>query len=82
MKEFVPLLRQIEQIDAIQRIIPWRVARTQGGSGWVLYFTLSYETETGLKYMMKKGGTAQECFVLCADGEKTWIIDQIQKIVN
>jgi hypothetical protein len=22
MKEFVPLLRQIEQIDAIQRIIP------------------------------------------------------------
>lgn len=81
MSDFLSLLRQIEKFDAVQRIIPWRVARTQGGSGWVLHFTLSYKTDAWLKYMMKKWWTAQECFILCDDNDKQTIIEHIQKIV-
>lgn len=80
MKDFLPLLRKIEQYDAVQRIIPWRISRTQGGSGWVLFFTLSYETETWLKYMMKKWWTAQECFITCAPAHKADLQEQIKKI--
>ncbi len=76
MKDFLPLLRKIEKLDEVQRIIPGRVARSQWGSGF-LHFTLSYPTEAGLKYMMKKWGTAQEVFILCAENEKESIIENI-----
>ena len=53
LSEFHPLLRKIENLDQIQRIIPWRIMRQQKGSS-DLRFSISYQTTSGLKAKMPK----------------------------
>lgn len=67
LSEFNPLLRKIENLDQIQRIIPWRIMRQQKGSS-DLRFSISYQTTSGLKAKMSKGSTSQELFIICQKG--------------
>lgn len=67
LSEFHPLLRKIENLDQIQRIIPWRIMRQQKGSS-DLRFSISYQTTSGLKAKMSKGSTSQELFIICQKG--------------
>ena len=67
LSEFHPLLRKIENLDQIQRIIPWRIIRQQKGSS-DLRFSISYQTTSGLKAKMSKGSTSQELFIICQKG--------------
>ena len=81
LPDFHALLREIEKIPQIQRIIPWRVARQQSGrSEW--RFNFSYVTETGLKYKMCKGSTAQELFVICEKGSEESVKNRIKAIAE
>ena len=67
LSEFHPLLRKIENLDQIQRIVPWRIMRQQKGSS-DLRFSISYQTTSGLKAKMSKGSTSQELFIICQKG--------------
>ncbi|RKW25370.1 hypothetical protein D8B45_00790 [Candidatus Gracilibacteria bacterium] len=67
LSEFHPLLRKIENLDQIQRIIPGRIMRQQKGSS-DLRFSISYQTTSGLKAKMSKGSTSQELFIICQKG--------------
>ena len=67
LSEFHPLLKKIENLDQIQRIIPWRIMRQQKGSS-DLRFSISYQTTSGLKAKMSKGSTSQELFIICQKG--------------
>ena len=67
LSEFNPLLRKIENLDQVQRIIPWRIMRQQKGSS-DLRFSISYQTTSGLKAKMSKGSTSQELFIICQKG--------------
>lgn len=67
LSEFHPLLRKIENLDQIQRIIPWRIMRQQKGSS-DLRFSISYQTTSGLKAKISKGSTSQELFIICQKG--------------
>ena len=67
LSEFHTLLRKIENLDQIQRIIPWRIMRQQKGSS-DLRFSISYQTTSGLKAKMSKGSTSQELFIICQKG--------------
>ena len=67
LSEFHPLLRKIENLDQIQRIIPWRIMRQQKGSS-DLRFSISYQTTSGLKAKMSKGSTSQKLFIICQKG--------------
>ena len=69
LSEFHPLLRKIENLDQIQRIIPWRIMRQQKGSS-DLRFSISYQTTSGLKAKMSKGSTSQELFIICQKGRE------------
>lgn len=78
LKEFEKVLKKIEKMEDVLRIIPWRISRKQQGtSQFVLSF--SYETVSGLKYMMKKWGTAQELFLTVSEW---WREDVKQAIVT
>lgn len=81
MKEFVPLLNALQNIPAIQRIIPGKITRQQSWSSF-LGVTYSYATPSGLKYMMKKWGTAQELFVTCAEEATENVLLAIQTCIN
>ncbi|MBB1557701.1 MAG: hypothetical protein HG439_004425 [candidate division SR1 bacterium] len=67
LSEFHPLLRKIENLNQIQRIIPGRIMRQQKGSS-DLRFSISYQTTSGLKAKMSKGSTSQELFIICQKG--------------
>ena len=67
LSEFHPLLRKIENLDQIQRIIPCRIMRQKKGSS-DLRFSISYQTTSGLKAKMSKGSTSQELFIICQKG--------------
>ncbi|MBF0932513.1 MAG: hypothetical protein HXJ92_03865 [candidate division SR1 bacterium] len=67
LSEFHPLLRKIENLDQIQRIIPGRIMRQQKGSS-DLRFSISYQTTSGLKAKISKGSTSQELFIICQKG--------------
>ena len=80
LAEFHPLLRKIENLDQIQRIIPWRIMRQQKGSS-DLRFSISYQTTSGLKAKMSKGSTSQELFIICqkgAEAEAETLINNIR----
>ena len=70
LSEFHPLLKKIENLDQVQRIIPWRIMRQQKGSS-DLRFSISYQTTSGLKAKMSKGSTSQELFIICQKGTET-----------
>lgn len=69
MSEFFSLLHDIEKHAKIKRIIPGRINRQQKWSS-NQYLHFSYLTQTGMKYTMCKGGTAQELFIICAEEDK------------
>ena len=79
MKEFLPFLMKIECIDSIKRLIPGRIARSQQWTGHK-HFTFSYATTSGLKFMMKKWGTAQELFVITSKEESEAVRESILDI--
>lgn len=81
MSEFEKILIQIEKISEIKRIIPWRISRQQKGTAQ-MFMSFSYFTDTGLKYKMKKGGTAQELFVICKIDDNQLVCDKIKDIID
>ncbi|MEF2175202.1 MAG: DUF2103 domain-containing protein [Candidatus Absconditabacteria bacterium] len=81
MKEFVLFLRLVEANKLVKRIIPGRISRQQKGTG-KLNITFSYFTESGLKYMMKKGGTAQEVFIICNEENKQILFLEVEDILK
>ncbi len=64
LDEFHDLLKKIETIPHIQRIIPWRISRQQKWSS-TLHFKIKYQTVSGIKCIMSKWATAQELFIIC-----------------
>ncbi len=67
LKEFDAILKQLEKIPQIKRLIPWRISRQQKGTSDHV-FSIQYETPSWWKCLMKKGGTVQELFVIGDDG--------------
>jgi len=86
LKQFHKMLKKIAKLDEIKRIVPGRIVNTSSSrslhNNKIARFTLSYETESGLKYMMKYGATSQECFIICSKEEKTILQAKIQKITT
>ena len=80
LKEFDSFLKEIEKIEEIQKIIPGRIARQQKGSSKLLV-SFSYFTNSGLKYKIKKGSTAQELFIVCNKKDKESIYKKISEII-
>lgn len=81
MDEFHKWLRVIETHPAIQRIIPWRIARQQSGRAeWRVNF--SYAPTTWLKYKMCKWSTAQELFVIVTKGSEDQVKERIQSHID
>ena len=78
MKEFQWVLQKLATSDAIKRIVPWRIARSQWSSSHYI-FSASYPTTSGLKCMMKKWWTAQEVFLI---GNADEIRQAIQLLVT
>jgi len=76
LKDFVKFLKDIEKIDWIQKIIPWRISRQQKWSSYK-NITFSYFTSSWMKFNLKKGWTVQELFVVCNLTEKEYIKIQI-----
>lgn len=81
LPEFHYFLKQIENIETIQRIIPWRINRQQKSSS-ALRFTISYPTTTGLKAKMSKGSTSQELFIICKQATELQTQTEIQNLRN
>ena len=81
LKEFEKFLKDISQIEEIQKIIPWRIARQQKWSSKQL-ISFSYFTNSWLKYKIKKGSTAQELFVVCNEKDKQIVKEKISKFIQ
>ncbi|MBS8121908.1 DUF2103 domain-containing protein [Candidatus Vampirococcus lugosii] len=79
LSDFKKVLESIEKIPQVKRIIPGRIYRKQKGSSHKK-ISFSYKTESGMKFIMKKGGTAQEVFVLCGTQDKEFILNKINAI--
>ena len=79
LKEFHWFLREIEKLDNIQRIIPWRIVREQSWRS-SQRINFSYLTGTGLKYKLCKWSTAQEIFVIVKQGTEEWVQESIAMI--
>jgi hypothetical protein len=78
LKEFFPLLREIEKHPAIHRIIPGVISRKQKKSS-IMRFRVSYYTQSGLKCIMSKWSTAQELFVICDQQDAVQVQDFLEK---
>ena len=79
LKEFHKFLLEIEKIEEIQRIIPWRIVREQSGRS-ELRINFSYNTSTGLKYKICKWSTAQELFIIVDQETETIVQEAIATI--
>jgi len=76
MVEFFDILKKIEKLESVDRIIPWRINRQQKWSSYIR-FSFSYKTISWLKYKMSKWSTSQELFVICKkwkEDETIWYI--------
>lgn len=81
MSEFHKILLEIEKINWINRIIPWRISRQQKWSS-DLNFKITIPTPSGWKCIMSKGGTAQELFVICEEGQEKQIELEMNEILK
>lgn len=81
MKEFHEFLLEIEKIEEIIRIIPWRIHREQSGRSNIR-ISYSYPTISGLKYNMCKWSTGQELFIICKKDSDEKVIQLIKKIIE
>ncbi|UFX82958.1 DUF2103 domain-containing protein [Candidatus Absconditicoccus praedator] len=81
LPEFIKTLEKIQKIDEIKRIIPGRIYRKQKGSSHKI-LSFSYYTDSGIKYIAKKGGTAQEIFIICQNEQKENIYKKINNIIS
>lgn len=63
LKEFEKFVQKLATYEEIDRLIPWRISRSQGWSSREAV-SFSYFTESGCKLLMKKWGTVQELFVI------------------
>lgn len=66
---FDEALERIAAIDAVQSVIPGRIARIRSRSG-IKRLTFQYPTDTGAKLQAKGGGAVQEIFVVTEDPEQ------------
>ncbi len=81
MSEFHKILLEIEKINWINRIIPWRISRQQKWSS-DLNFKITIPTPSWFKCIMSKGGTAQELFVICEDGQVEKTREELEEILK
>jgi len=79
LEEFHPFLRELEQQEHIQRIIPGRIERKQKKSS-IERFRISYPTPNGTKCIMSKGSTAQELFIIHDNSNDKDIGDYIAQL--
>ncbi len=76
LPEFKNILKNIEKIEQVKRIIPWRISRKQKWSSHKK-MTFSYNTKSWMKFIMKKWSTAQELFIICDNESKEDILNKI-----
>ena len=76
LKDFEQFLNELEKIEQIQKIIPWRISRQQKWTSKKI-ISFSYFTKSWLKYKIKKGSTAQELFIVCNEKDKEKIKEKI-----
>lgn len=81
LKEFYPLLNQIAEIDEVKRIIPGRISRKQQGSS-LQAVSISYQTDSGLKCLIKKGSTAQELFITCSAAQTDSLETKLEQLFS
>jgi hypothetical protein len=79
LKEFDKFLQEIARLSEVQKIIPWRIKRQQKGTSQ-LRLSFSYETNSWLKFLMKKWSTAQELFVIVDRQYRQSVKDKILSI--
>lgn len=81
LKDFSEFLREIEELELVKRIIPWRISRQQKWTNQLL-ISFSYFTNSWLKFNLKKWATVQEVFIICDLDKKQQLLTQIQEIIN
>lgn len=81
LSEFHTIIKTIANLLPVQKIIPWRINRQQKGSSHMT-MTYSYNTTSGLKYLIKKWSTAQEIFITCKIEDKEAIKQSLQDLID
>lgn len=81
LSEFHTIIKTIANLLPVQKIIPWRINRKQKGSSHMA-MTYSYDTASGLKYIIKKWSTAQEIFIICQIQDKEIIKESLQDLIK
>lgn len=66
LKEFEKFVQKLATYKEIDRLIPWRISRSQWSSSREAV-SFSYFTESGSKLLMKKWWTVQELFLIHAE---------------
>ena len=80
LPEFHKLIAEIEKHSLISRIIPGRISRQQKWSSEAR-FKVSYPTPSGIKYIMSKGATAQELFIVCNEKDTQEVIELLNRFI-
>lgn len=79
LDEFKDFLEQIEKIQEIKKIIPWRISRKQSWSS-LEKISFSYFTISWMKLNLKKGSTAQEVFIVCNKDYQEIVKEKVLKL--
>jgi len=81
LSEFYKILLDIEKINWINRMIPWRISRQQKWSS-EMNFRITIPTPSGFKCIMNKWSTAQELFVICDEWQNKQVEFEINEILK
>lgn len=81
LEEFEKFLENLEKIDEIKKIIPWRISRKQSWSS-EKRVSFSYFTKSWIKIIIKKWSTVQEVFIICVDENKKKVKEKINLLVK
>lgn len=69
LEGFGEALERIAALDAVQSVIPGRIAQIRSSTGHKR-LTFQYPTDSGAKLQAKGGGAVQEVFVVTDDPEQ------------
>lgn len=81
LSEFEDFLKNLEKVEEIQKIIPWRISRKQSWSS-LQKVSFSYFTKSGLKIILKKWSTVQEVFLVCNAKDNEKVKEKILEITK
>ncbi len=81
LSEFHITIQIMARFPIIQKIIPGRINRQQKWSSHTA-MTYSYDTPSGLKYIIKKWSTAQEIFIVCKTQDREQVKEKIADLIQ